>query len=378
MTLARHGLWISSLVTMIGCGDGAAPGQPDAAPIDAAGTPSPSITLFDYPLAIDVSPDGSRAVFQDFAGSVATIVFHDTTTGVSATVAELGDPARTLATGISASGRVSAMHLEPLEAGLWSEAGGWLDLGSPYATGCGDADISGAFDVSADGHVAVGLAWDGCSAKAFRWSDAGGAGTFVPLAVLGQAAAGGGATPTNRATAVSDDGRVAVGFAENGAIDRSPAIWQADGTGELLDPAAMDAPGEALSIDADGGVVAGQRGGEGFVWTRAGGFTAIPRLAASLPGDPVYPNAMTADGTRVFGGIGNAFFTTPLAFVWSAAAGTRDLTELAAASGVALPAGTILNNVLGVSADGTVLVGTAMDAAFAPKTFVMRLPASAL
>ncbi|MBL8625632.1 MAG: hypothetical protein JNK64_30250, partial [Myxococcales bacterium] len=209
-------------------------------------------------------------------------------------------------------------------------------------------------------------------------SDARGAGAFGPLAGLGLAAAGPGTAPTTRATVVSDDGRVAAGFAENGAVDRSPAIWQADGTGELLDPAVMDAPGEVLAIDGVGAVIAGQRGNDGFIWTRAGGFTDIPRLAAALPSDPVYPNAMTADGTRVFGGIGNAFFTTPLAFVWSATAGTRDLTALATASGVDLPTGTVLNNVIAVSADGTVLIGTAMDAVFAPKTFVLRLPASAL
>lgn len=377
MLTFRPVLGLAMLALVSGCGDGAAPAEPDAAPpIDAAAPPA--FALFDYPLAIDVSPDGSRAVFQDFAGGVATVVVHDTATGVSTTVAELGDPARTLATGVAATGRISAMRNEPLEAALWSPTGSWLDLGSPFAAGCGDAEVSGAFDVSADGHVAVGLAWDGCVAKGFRWSDASGAGAFAPLAVLGQSAAGPGTAPTNRATVVSDDGRVAAGFAENGPIDRSPAVWQPDGTGELLDPTNVDAPGEVLAIDGTGTALAGQRGNDGFVWTRAAGFVAIPRLPAALPSDPVYPNAMTADGTRVFGGIGNAFFTTPLAFVWSATAGTRDLTELATASGVALPTGTILTSVLGASADGTVLIGTAMDAAFAPKTFVLRLPASAL
>ncbi|MBL8625289.1 MAG: hypothetical protein JNK64_28520, partial [Myxococcales bacterium] len=266
MPSLRPGLFraLPVLALAIGCGDGAAPVSPDAPPpIDAPA--APAFRLFDYPLAIDVSPDGSRAVFQDFAGGVATVVVHDTATGVSTTVAELGDPARTLATGVAAAGRISALRNEPLEAALWSPTGGWVDLGSPFAAGCGDAEVSGAFDLSADGHVAVGLAWDGCVAKAFRWSDASGAGAFVPLAVLGQSAAGPGTPPTNRATVVSDDGRVAAGFAENGMVDRSPAIWQADGTGELLDPAVMDAPGEVLAIDGVGAVIAGQRGNDGFI-----------------------------------------------------------------------------------------------------------------
>jgi hypothetical protein len=39
-----------------------------------------------------------------------------------------------------------------------------------------------------------------------------------------------------------------------------------------------------------------------------------------------------------------------------------------AAAGIALPEGTILNKLLGASADGTVLVGTAMDVDFVSKT----------
>ena len=34
---------------------------------------------------------------------------------------------------------------------------------------------------------------------------------------------------------VSDDGKVAAGFAEN-TLTRSPAIWGADGAGFLIDP----------------------------------------------------------------------------------------------------------------------------------------------
>lgn len=53
------------------------------------------------------------------------------------------------------------------------------------------------------------------------------------------------------------------------------------------------------------------------------------------------------------------------------------LAELAEAGGVELPDGLILNSVLGASEDGTVLIGTATDADFALKTFVLRVPASA-
>jgi len=101
----------------------------------------------------------------------------------------------------------------------------------------------------------------------------------------------------------------------------------------------------------------------------------LTRFDLALPSDPVYPNAMTADGRVVFGGVGSAFFGVPNAFVWTAKDGMATLADVATAAGIVLPEGIILNNVLGASADGTVLVGVAMDADFNLKTFVLRLPA---
>jgi probable HAF family extracellular repeat protein len=260
---------------------------------------------------------------------------------------------------------------------VWTASAGWVDLGSPHTAGCGADEVSAAFDISADGKVVVGMTWNGCTPDAFRWSDASGTGTFATLEVLGTPSPGSTNPPTNRATVISDDGTVAAGFAQNGGADRSPALWLADGSGEMLDPANTDVPGEVLAIDADGTTLAGNWGYDGFVWTRSGGVTWLPRLDISLPSDPIYPNATDASGTLVFGGIGNAFFSIPTAFVWSAAAGTRALADIAAAGGVPVPEGVVLNSVLGASSDGTVLIGTATDADFALKTFVLRLPATA-
>lgn len=155
---------------------------------------------------------------------------------------------------MSASGQIVAEHDYPVQAATWTEAGGWRVLGSPYAMGCLDtatssiSDVAGAWDISADGRFIVGLAYDGCIPAAFLWTDDGSsAGVFTPLEVLGvpfdtQPA------PPNRATVISDNGQVIAGWAANGPVDRSPAIWRADGSGFLLDPNDMDAPGEILSI----------------------------------------------------------------------------------------------------------------------------------
>jgi hypothetical protein len=383
----KDSLWlVTALFVLTGCGDNA-PEAPDAGPrVDGrpqpadAATPPPTFLQLDYAIAVDITADGQVAVFEDLSSQEAELVFVDTLTGVAEVKALIGNPGRVLATGISSDRRVSAMRGEPLQATIWSEPTGWVDLGNPFAAGCGDADLSAGFDISADGHTVVGLGWDGCHTRAIRYRDSLGTGVLTPLALVGvgpPALGGPLPVPNNRASVVSDDGEVYAGWGQNGVVDRSPARWRADGTGALLAPANMDAPGEVLSISADGGVLAGELGGEGFVWTEAGGFVTIPRPATALPSDPVYPNAMTADGAVVFGGVGNAFFSTPVAFVWSAATGTVLLQDVVTAAGVTLPEGMILGNVLGASADGRVLIGTALDAAFAPRTFVLRVPAGA-
>ncbi|HUQ05961.1 MAG TPA: hypothetical protein VM261_25840 [Kofleriaceae bacterium] len=364
------------------CGDGSSPpgdpdagsGTVDAAPGVDAAVAMPGIVFHDYHIAVDVTPDGRTAAFERITDSDARLVLIDTLSGVADEVTSVGEPSRALATGISGDRKVSALHgSEPVHAGVYDETTGWHDLGSPHAAGC-DQDIGGGFDISADGHVVVGLVWDGCAADAFRWSDASGTGGFTQLEVLGTAPEGLKRAPTNRATVISDDGMVAAGFAENHNLDRTPALWHADGTGELLDPATTDTPGEVLSISATGRTVAGISGRDGFVWTRGTGLVRLTRFEIALPSDPVYPNAMTADGRVVFGAVGDAFFGIPIAFVWTAKDGMVPLVDVVTGAGITLPEGTILNNVLGASADGTVLVGTAMDAKFNLKTFVLRLP----
>jgi len=379
-------LFCLGLTAVVGCGDNAdsiddpdadppapdAPIEPDAPPAARVG-----LSTFDFQFAVDVTPDGKTAVFEGVGVEVfeAILYFHDTLADQVTEMTVVGDPLRHIVTGVSATGRVSALHAEPVQAGLWAPGGDWLDLGSPHPAGCGE-DLSGGFDVSADGAVTVGLTWDGCTARAFRWTDAGGSGAFTLLEVLGTPLGGGGA-PTNRASVISDDGRIAAGFASNAPLDRTPALWNPDGTGFLIDPDEHDAPGEVLSISADGSVAAGIKGYDGFVWTAAGGMVILPRLEVSLPSDAVYPNAMSADGSLVFGGVGNSFFSIPIAFVWSAEHGTRALADVATAAGIAIPDGMILGNVLGASADGLVLVGTATTAEFTEKSFTLRLPANA-
>lgn len=368
----RRHLWRLSLLALLpllgACGDDSAAGPSPAV--------TPAIRIVNLSQPVDITPDGRIAAIQDAASGTGDLYFYHTDTGALEFRTQVGDPLRTFATGISARGMVTALHNEPVQAGFWTAAAEWTDITAPYLGGCG-SDAAGAWDVSADGHVIVGLVWNGCNAEAFRW-DATGSGIMTPLQLLGESFPGSPNPPANRATVVSDNGAVAAGWAGTSLVDRSPAIWKADGTGVLLTGFPADAPGEVLSISADGAMVAGIWGGDGFYWTQASGTVNIGKLPDADPafGDS-YANAIAASGKLIFGGSGNPFFVTPHAFVWTAAAGMRQLDSVAVASGVTLPSDYVLSNVLGASADGTVVLGTALGPNFNTVTFVLTLPLSA-
>lgn len=340
---------------------------------DTAEEVTPSIAWFDDLLAVDLTPDGTVALAQLSTSFEGELLLLDTTTGEATSVATLGDAGLNLATGLSANLDISAYYDVPIQAGLWSETSGWTTLPSPYEAGC-DSNIGAAFDVSDDGGAVVGLMWSGCAPAAFRWTASGG---VVELEILGEPMEGSSSAPTNRATVVSGDGQVSAGFAANGYLDRTPARWTADGAGERLAPEDVDMTGEVLCIDQDGDTLGVQRGYDGYAWTEAGGMVSLGRLESALPTDTVYPNALTADGRAIFGGVGNEYLTVPSAFVWTSAAGMRSLQEVATAGGVEIPDGYWLTSVTAVSDDGTVLLGRAYDADFLVKTFVMHAPASA-
>lgn len=352
------------LALLSGCSD-------DNGPDGGAGL---TLTMVDVNSPIDITPDGSVAVLEDLNTFEGKVYLYNTSTGVLTHVTDVGDPGRDLVTGISADGRISALHADPVEAGLWTQAGGWFDLPHLYEEGCGQ-DFGGTWDISADGHVAVGLSWHGCNAEAFRWSDASGSGEYTPLELLGTVE-GSDAPPTNRASVISDDGTIAAGFAQDGVVDRRPAIWRADGSGFMLNPTVPDAPGEVLSISADGHMVAGIWNQDAFYWTEATNVVNIGHLPSAAPGTPTFANAIAADGALIFGANGDGFSGGQSAMVWTAATGIRSLDQLLRDRHFIIPEGFTLTNVLATSTDGTVVIGTAQDDRFNQKTFVLKAPVS--
>ena len=367
MRLSFHLLLVPTL--LVGCSHG------------SSGSGQPSLGTIDFiPIntAVDLTPDGSVALLTDLG--TADVYLYDTFTHDLSLITSAGDPQRDFVTGISANLRVSALHGDPVQAGLWSDAGGWLDLGRPNSSGGCGADIAAAWDISADGQVVIGLDWNVCDGEAFRWSDASGVGVFTPMQVLGHVPSGSTSAPTNRATVISDDGAVTAGFAQTVRVDRWPALWDASGSGFLLDAGGVfssDAPGEVLSISEDGSVVAGIWNLDGFYWSLPTGVVDIGRLPNALPSDPTHPNAIADGGQLIFGGCGDPFLGVPAAFVWTAADGMRPLQDILVASGVDIPSGYFLINVLASSTDGSLLLGQAFDASFNQVSFVLTLPISA-
>ncbi len=131
-------------------------------------------------------------------------------------------------------------------AGIWRESTGtWESLGYlPNAQQC--PSRSTGYELSSDGGVAVGLSWDGCSARAIRWTQATGMVEMEPLA-----------NASCRASVVAADGTLSAGFCQ-GSFSRTPAFWDADGNGQLLDPPNGDALGEIHGMNDAGTIMLGE------------------------------------------------------------------------------------------------------------------------
>jgi len=357
-----------------------------------AATKAPGGTLTVVPTANmraeDLSADGKTILMTDLTSATADFYFYDIATGTSTLAGSAGDYLFDFSNGLSNGLRVIAIHGKPENAGLWQQATGWTDLGNIYPVGCEFDDVthqqdqSGGWDIDSAGHVAVGLIWNGCNAEAFLWSDAGGAGGFTKLDLLGDSTPEVPARPPlNRATVISDNGLVAAGYASRVAdiggtpyfIDRWPAIWQANGTGMMLPSNPVftdDSPGEVLAIAGDGSLVTGVWNNQAFLWSAA---TGVINLTPSSGG---WGQAVALNGKLVFGTSGGGFDPS-VPFVWTQAAGVRSLADIATANGITLPSDLYWDAVVAASADGSVVVGTMHDATYTTYTVVLKLPVSA-
>ena len=126
----------------------------------------------------------------------------------------------------------------------------------------------------------------------------------------------------------------------------------------------------AWAVSADGSVVVGTSvipgvSSSAFIWREGVGISELPGVP---DGVPFKPNAISANGSVVVGGSGG------LAAVWDEAHGLRLLQDVLTRDYGLDLTGWTLQNALGVSADGSTIVGGGLSPAGRGEGFVAILP----
>jgi probable HAF family extracellular repeat protein len=164
----------------------------------------------------------------------------------------------------------------------------------------------------------------------------------------------------SRAYAVSADGAVVVGWAENAAGDGRAFRWTASGGMRNLGTLPGGCCSYAYAVSADGSVVVGgaynaARQYRAFRWTVDGGMQDL----GTLGGRESVAYGVSADGAVVVGWAQNAA-GHGRAFRWTAAGGMEDLNTTYASL---LTNGSVLLVARAISPDGRYIVGWGVNAA---------------
>lgn len=271
---------------------------------------------------------------------------------------------------ISTNLRSSATYSGLQEAALWTLASGqWQSLGGlPTSTGC-SGSLSSAYGLNADGTVLVGLGWEGCKGRAFRWDATNG---MVNLGVLNP-------IRSSRANAVSGDGQLIGGWDESPMTgQRRAALWFSGGQEILIVPPSMQNPvgaGEVWGINHNGSIVVGGDSPNAFRWTPLGGFEDLGAYPGRPTGSTTGTAYATSDDGSIIVGTSGSYFVPYGAFIWTEEDGMQKLDFFLERHGIPVPAGPPLAWALDVSADGRYIVGSRGDfRALNDEGFLIELP----
>jgi probable HAF family extracellular repeat protein len=282
--------------------------------------------------AYGVSADGLVAVGYStitagIAGSACSsdgLGFHD-----------LGLGAGSYATGIAANGTiVGTKPVSGLDQAFRLSGGVTTLLGDLM----GGGSSANALAISRDGSTIVGHSFDGMAETAFKWTSGGGMVALTPLNT------GFG----SRATGVSDNGGVIVGWMSNHFGQVRAFSYVSSALEEL--PGQSGQGTYALAVSGNGQVIVGGAFDDigyyhAFRYTAAEGFVSLGSLGGSADAEA---HAVNADGSVIVGwSLAGPFSSQHHAFKYQSGV----MTDLGTLSG-----GTT-SDATGVSADGSVIVG---------------------
>jgi len=315
------------------------------------------------------------AGFQDLSGdgtTIAGIVRNDATTYRAYRITAAGyealpgvsGHAYVLANGASDNGTVIAglsaeTYSSRATAVVWE--GTTLTTLAHLNPTAGYFQASSAFGISGDGTVVVGSSSTATGAThAVRWVNKGNPQDL-----------NGGNFLSSIAQRASRDGSVIVGYGGNATYGSEAFVWTAangmTGLGVLpADAGATYAQSRATDVSADGTVAVGFSVGHGtnsyaeaFRWTRSGGMTGLGLLSG---GQDSRAYAVNANGSVIVGSATRPSTVVPsiqgtVAFRWTSAGGLQPVVDWLAANGVTVGNNTF-TDAKGVSDDGNVIIGT--------------------
>ncbi len=260
--------------------------------------------------------------------------------------------------GTIVGGVLEGMNEGSDEAGLWRD-GQLTVLGHDPGGQAADANA-----ISSDGHVVVGLA-SGTTyrTQAARWVD----GVLQPLGDIP------GSNSLSKALAVNADGSVIVG---EGAGNNRAFRWM-NGTMEALP---LINPQDILTsvpfdVSADGRRIVGAQNHFNFLTDALLWEDGVPRNLGYLPGaNRSIAEAISDDGSLIFGESGVGFSTGINAFLWDETNGMQSLMQILLKAGVDLQGWTQLRFIEDVSADGRTILGYGYDAQGLNTPFIATIP----
>lgn len=287
-------------------------------------------------MAMDVTPDGSVVVGIANGGGFIWRWRVDP----APTIVPGGTMVAVSDDGLVVAGTIVDPTVNAEVAAIWTQATGWQSLGwLPNAMNC--PSRSNSYAISGDGTTVVGLSWDGCSGRGFRWTAATGMQQLQNLA-----------NGNNRCSAISRDGSTMGGFAQ-GTFNRTPAFWGPGTSGFVLDP---NFQGEVYGFNNDGSLSVGTNYFSGSSYSafirdkQTGIMLNLGQLNSGWAGNA---KDISENGKVVVGF--DSLMLAIEAWVWTPSDGIISLNNRLAALGVTgVPP---LGSCTAVSDDGNVIVG---------------------